>query len=367
MQSGFDRPAATDPAVRPDLRPETAGMRATLSPGRFRGAERAPPLPTPLVYSRSHKGRSPSYVRIMERMFGACRAGLGDVLFSRAPLLFLRIEEAFFLYVLASLLRALTGRRTAGLLFKPVPLVASPRLHHRFKGRILQWLKHFEAIHTLTVLPFSVHPAFATVARGWIYDVQLWDITDEERAAVEALRRERHPDARPVLTALGTQSLHRGFDLFAAIYAGCDDLRARFQFISCGTVAPAAIPYAAAFCRAGGVAVNRTVSDAELLGAYAASDAVWCLYPPVGDHASGILGRAAQLGIPVVVRYGSLAHRLCIVENVPHVPAAADGVADRLAGPLPLRDDARGRAAAMRFASHSEATLRAALGLPDAG
>jgi hypothetical protein len=46
-------------------------------------------------------------------------------------------------------------------------------------------------------------------------------------------------------------------------------------------------------------ASNRSVTDAELLGAYAASDAVWCLYPPFGDHASGVLGRAAQLGIPV--------------------------------------------------------------------
>ncbi len=71
----------------------------------------------------------------------------------------------------------------------------------------------------------------------------------------------------------------------------------------------------------------------------------------------------AQLGIPAVVRYGSVAHRLCIVENIPHVAATPDGIAEQLAGPLPPRDEARGRIAASRFAGQSEATLRTALGL----
>jgi hypothetical protein len=361
MRAGSELPAATGPSARSDLRPDNRGTSAGRWLWRTRKAKARPGAP--LLYSRRESGRRPAYLRHLERLFGARRAGLRDLLFSRAPVLFLMVEEAFLLYVAVALLRAFTGRRTAGLLLRPMPITVSPRRRYRWKRRVLGWLKRFQAIETLTILPFSVLPASSAIAKGWIYDLQLWDLTEEEREAVELLRSERRPGDRLVLTAIGTQSPHKGFDLFADIYARIAGLRTRFRFIACGKFAPDVADYAAAFCEAGGVAVDRTVSDAELLGAYAASDAVWCLYPPVGDHASGVLGRAAQLGIPVVVRQGSLAHRLCIVENLTHVPATADGVAERLAGPLPPRDEARGRLTANRFARQSEATLRAALGL----
>lgn len=363
MQAGLDMPAAMGPAVRSDLRPETHATPAARTSKPARGANASGPLGSPLVYSRCQTGRRPAYLRVMERLFDARRARLHDLLFSRSPVLFLMIEEAFLLYLVTSLLRALTGRRTVGLLLRPMPLVTSHRPVERCKRLALQWLKRLPGCQTLTIVPFSVFPAFSSIASGWIYDFQLWDLTGEEREAVDTLRRERHPPECGVVTAIGTQNRRKGFDLFADIYTRSCDLRRRFQFIACGKVAPGVADYAAAFSEAGGVAVDRAVSDCELLGAYAASDAVWCLYPPAGDHASGILGRAAQLGIPVVVRYGSLAHRLCIVENILHVATTAERVADRLADPLPPLDDRRGRMMALRFARESEATLRAAFGL----
>ena len=363
MQVGSELPTAMGPSVRSDLESAHYGVSASRWLWRSRTAKVGSHPGAPLLYCETETGRRSAYLRHLERLFGARRAGLRDLLFSRSPVLFLMIEEAFLLYVAVSLLRGLTGRRTAGLLLRPLPLAVSPRRRYRWKRHVLGWLKRFDAIRTLTILPFNVFPAFSAIADGWIYDFQLWDLTDAEREAVELLRSERRPGDRLVLTSIGTQSRHKGFDLFADIYARVGGLRARFRFIACGKFAPALGDYAMAFREAGGVAVDRTVSDAELLGAYAASDAVWCLYPPIGDHASGVLGRAAQLGIPVVVRQGSLAHRLCIVENLPHVPATADGVADRLAGSLPPRDEARGRLAAHRFARESEATLRTALGL----
>lgn len=365
MQAGSDMPAATGPAVRADLRPERldAGVRRWSPWARVRMGNAVRRPDAPLVYTRSETGRRPSYILALERLFGARRAGLRDLFLCRAPVLFLMVEEAFLLYVAIGLLRALTGRRTVGLLLHPMPLAASPRWQCRWKRAVLQRLKPCRSVRTLTVLPFSVFPAFASIADGWIHDFQLWDLVEEERKAVNLLRGERRPGDRLVLTAIGSQSAQKGFDLFADIYARSARLRGRYQFIACGKVAPDAAEHAAVLGEAGGVTVDRTVSDAELLGAYAASDAVWCLYPRVGDHASGILGRAVQLGIPVVVRQGSLAHRLCIAENLQHVAAAAEGIADRLAGPLPPRDERRGRLAALRFAEESEATLRAALGL----
>lgn len=363
MQAGTDMPAAMGPAARSDLRPETRAKPVTRTGQPAKEVNASDASGRPLVYSRSQIGRRPAYLRAMERLFGARKARLRDLLFSRAPVLFLMMEEAFLLYLVTSVLRALTGRRTVGLLLRPMPLVISRRPLMRCKRLALRWLKRLPRCQTLTIVPFSVFPAFSSIANGWIYDFQLWDLTAEERDAVDTLRRERRPSDYGVVTAIGTQNRRKGFDLFADTYTRSSDLRRRFQFIACGMVAPGVANYAAAFCEAGGVTVDRAVSDCELLGAYAASDAVWCLYPPAGDHASGILGRAAQLGLPVVVRYGSLAHRLCIVENILHVATTADRVAERLADPLPPRDAMRGRLMAMRFACESEATLRAALGL----
>lgn len=365
MQASSDMPAATGSAARADLRPERleAGVRRWLNWARVRIGRAAGRPAVPLVYTRGETGRRPSYLRVLERLFGARRAGLRDLFLSRAPVLFLMVEEAFLLYVAVGLLRALTGRRTAGLLLRPMPLAASPRWQCRWKRAVLQRLKPCRSVQTLTILPFSVFPGFASIADGWIHDFQLWDLAEEERKAVNLLRAERRSGDRLVLTAIGSQSAQKGFDLFADIYARSAGLRGRYQFIACGKVVQEAGEHAAVLSEAGGVMVDRTVSDAELLGAYAASDTVWCLFPRVGDHATGILGRAVQLGIPVVVRQGSLAHRLCIIENLPHIAAAVEDAAERLAGPLPPRDEKRGRLAALRFAEESEATLRAALGL----
>lgn len=316
-----------------------------------------------LVYGAGSAGRFPAYMRVLERLFGARPAGWRGILCSRAPVLVLAAEERFFLYVLAGVLRALAGRRTVGLLVRPMPLATSRDGRHRWKRGVLGWLKRIGAVRTLTVLPFSVLPAFAAIADGWIYDFQLFDLTREERAAVELLRGERRPGDRQVLTAIGAQSHEKGFALFSDSYARSSVLRARFRFIACGRVAREMEAQAALFCEAGGVAVDRVVSDAELLGAYAASDAVWCHYPPSGDHACGIFGRAVQLGLPVVVRRGSLGHRLCIAEGLRHVAVTAGDLAGQLSGQLPARDMMGGRLAAMRFARHSEVTLRAALGL----
>ncbi len=320
----------------------------------------------PVVYMHSETGRRPAYLRALERLFGARQGRLRDLFLARAAVVFLAVEETFLLYVLVALVRALLGRRTVGLLLRPMPIAVSPRLRCRSKRMVLRVMKRCRLVRTLTIVPFSVFPAFSAIADDWIYDFQLWDVTEEERKAVERLRRKRRPGNRFVMTALGTQSRCKGFDLFADAFARFSALRKRFTFLACGRVAPDIAEHALVLEEAGGVAVDRVLSDAELLGAYAASDVIWCLYPRAGDHASGILGRAVQLGIPVVVRQGSLAHRLCTVENLLHIAVAPEQIIERLTGPLPPQNAAWGRYAARRFAQRSETTLRSAFGMAPA-
>lgn len=363
MQSSIERPAAAGPFARSGLLPENLTRAEGGWPGRARTVPPADRTGPPLVHVPSAGGRFPAYLRLLERSFGARPGRLRDILFARAPVLFLAVEESFLLYIFAGLLRALIGRRTVGLLLRPLPLAVSGNRRCRWRRAVLGRLRRIGAIRTLTALPFDVFPAFAAIADGWIHDFQLWDLTAEERTAVELLRETRRTGGRLVLTAIGAQDWRKGFDLFSESYVGFTSLRARFRFIACGKVAEEMAAHAAALRGAGGVVVDRVISDAELLGAYAASDAVWCLYPPAGDHACGIFGRAAQLGLPVVVRQGSLCHRLCLLENIRHVAVTANDMTAQLAAPLPPRDMMGGRLAAMRFARHSKAVLRTALGL----
>jgi hypothetical protein len=191
----------------------------------------------PLLYSK-RESRPPACVSApsgapVRRAPGSLR----DLLFSRAPVLFLMVEEAFLLYVAVGLLRAFTGRRTAGLLLRPMPITVSPPVALPLETEHARLAEALSAIETLTILPFSVFPASSAIAKGWIYDLQLWDLTDEEREAVELLRSERRPGERLVLTAIGTQSPHKGFDLFADSYVRIAPASGtRFQFIACGKI-----------------------------------------------------------------------------------------------------------------------------------
>lgn len=311
----------------------------------------------------SQSGRLPAYCRVLDRLFGIRQAGFRDVLLSRAPVLLLFADEGFLRYLFVAFFRAILGRRTVGLLSKPIPLAASRRWRCRWRRAALRQVKRCRFIRTLSTVPFNVFPKLETIAAGWVYDFEMWDLTNAERAAVETLRAERRPGDYLILTTLGKQDRLKGFDLFSDSCARHVALRRRFRFIACGQVEPSLGAYAAVLDEAGGAVVDRRVSNAELLGAYAASDIVWCFYPPVGDHSLGVFGRAAQLGLPVLVRQGSPAHRLCVLEDIPHLAATIGNFVDRLAGPIPARDVPRGRLAAHRFARHSEATLRSALGL----
>lgn len=333
------------------------------------GAEPAVVL---LDLDRPEDGHHPRYRAALGRLLGARRRGLGrESVCARGPVLIPSIEAGFALYVLICLVRALCGRRTVGLLFRPGPALSGRSVRLRAKRLALGLLRRLPRVRTLTILPFAVEPGFADIADGWIYDLQLWDLEPAERAAVRAVRgalaediRER-AGGRTVCCAIGRQDKSKGFDRFVRLYGEDPDLRAAVLFAFGGKVEAEAKRHVLTFEQAGGFACDRPLSDAELLEFYAAADLVWCAYDPDYDQASGILGRAVQGGIPVVVRRGSLLHRLCVLENFPHI--ALDERAERwpdMCAHIPGRDSAeacRVRAHAMEAASLRR--LREALGL----
>jgi hypothetical protein len=330
-----------------------------------------PPI-TLLDIGMSNDGHRSDYVDCLSRLFTIDRRppGIASV-FSARPALVPSIEESLAIYALVALVRAILGRRTVGLLLRPGPVVTRQSLRHRLKGLILRVLRRVPRVHTLTILPFTVEPGFAAIADGWIYDLQLWDLTVGVGAGTTA---DAHAstlgsdvraiaNGRPVCSALGRQVRDKGFDWFADLYVASPALRQAALFVVGGRISADLQDRRQALEQAGGHVCDRLISNRELLDLYAVSDLVWCAYAPDYDQASGILGRATQMGIPVVVRSGSLIHRLCTLEGFPHVAIDAEADGRQLAAPPPRDDPDAATARARRFAAASIRQLRQALGI----
>lgn len=322
-------------------------------------------------------GHHHRYCAAISQMFAVERvSSWGAAVSSRLPLLVPTVESMFLSYSAIAVLRNLLGRRTVGLLFRPGPALAGTSLRLRLKRAILKLLLRLPLTRTLTILPFSVEPRFAEIADGWIYDLQLWDLDAQEcrrvrerpdGEAMDGLRAAIGQAAagRPVCCAIGRQNRDKGFDRFVDLYVSGPGLREAMLFAFGGQVDAGVAAGLPDFRRVGGYGLERELSDGELLDLYGAADLVWCAYDPSYDQASGILGRAAQLGIPVLVRDGSLVHRLCRLEGIAHVAVAfpPDAVCDwtRILA-VPPRQTEAAIERTRRMAASSVRRLREALG-----
>ena len=328
------------------------------------------PNPRVLLEVASLGGHRASYLELFSQMLEGTRTqSILQMIFARQPLFFITLEGSFGLYALVSPLRALLGRRTVGLLLRSGPAVHGKSLRLRIKRIVLKVLRRLQNVQTLAILPFSVEPRFAEIADGWIYDPQLWDLDGDARQKVTYGKGELAKDirrvakGRRVCVAIGRQDLGKGFDRFVDLYSKNPQLRQSMLFAYGGKVAESVIPLVDSFELAGGYSQNRFVTDEELLDLYAASDVVWCAYNPGYDQASGIFGRAVQLGLPVMVRRNSFVHRMCQNENLPHVDIDGDMNWDMTVG-VPQKQAikiATARADGMRGESMSR--LLQALGL----
>ncbi|WP_421729114.1 hypothetical protein [Brevundimonas sp.] len=222
------------------------------------------------------------------------------------PACFLMIEENFFGYAIAAIVRALQGRRTAGLLFRGREAAEGQSLKLRNKAFLLCVMKSLTPVTTMSIVSFSVLPSIARVADDWIDDPQLWDIEDLSTPP-SPLSADLVDLAagRNILVALGAQNREKGFDILARTWLEKPEIRSRWLFVAAGKVAPSAWDIANAFAEAGGGLVDRYVSDDELRSLYGAATVIWALYAPDYDQASGIFGRAVQYEKPVLLREGS--------------------------------------------------------------
>lgn len=333
-----------------------------------------------LLYSRSLAGHRASYLSFFSALLDGVRASASRISIDRRPAIFLMIEENFGLFALLALLRSATGRKTIGLLFRPLPAIEGTSLRLRLKRYMLHLLVRTPRTTVLSIVPVPLLPKSAAIVTGWIYDPQLWDLNARDRQLFTLLRAGETGDeigeaarliemirakaaGRKVLIALGVQSRQKGFESLASQAAALAE--AGYLVVVLGKVAAPMASAKEQLIAAGHWVEDRFASDDEFLAAYGAAHAVWCFYAAGYDQASGILGRAIQLGLPTVVRRASISHKLCLAETTPCAALADPGelcaALDRLeAGLSPA-----GEALANRFGETSTAILKRHLFEPE--
>lgn len=267
-----------------------------------------------VLISRGLDGHRREYVDLFSAVFRGAGWGIRVVrrvrhsLCSRAPVLFLMIEEHTLRFVLTSALRSLSGRRTAGLLFRSSECARPRGLRLLLKHLTLRALRRFPHVTIISILPLQLDRATRFVVNEWIYDPQLWDLR---------YLPDRHPEPwlcrtveaaagmRSIIVALGAQTREKGFCRLAELWTSSNSMRDEFLLVIGGAVSPDATAMADRIRDLGGIVIDRHLTDSELYTLYEAADLVWACYAPEYDQASGILGRAIQRGKPAIVRRGS--------------------------------------------------------------
>jgi hypothetical protein len=234
---------------------------------------------------------------------------------SSRPCFYPMLESNTIAFLINAVVRALRGRRTVGLFFRPAECFFNRRLKYRVKRKLFQVASRLPHVSILTLMPFSVFPRFEEVATGWIYDPQLWDLLHfgfSEKNAFPKLHDLLITEAsgRRILMALGEQQQYKGFDYLVDVWCSSAKIREEFLVVVAGRVNYHSAKKAELFVQQGGLLINRHISDSELLYMYRCADIIWSCYSPSYNQASGIFGRAIQFGVPVTVRKESYLENL---------------------------------------------------------
>ena len=326
------------------------------------------------IYTATLNGHRKSYCKTFLEIFSSVRIDGFSLINHDGPVIFLMIEESFFKFVIVSVLRSVIGKETYGLLFRPKPVVDGLSLRLKLKKYILILFKRLDKIGVILIMPTHLDPGFSDISKSWIYDMQLWDLTSEHDDYFSGLKNgfykheclysriQSSKKGRPVIGAIGAQNGIKRFDFFVNEYKKSISLRKRFLFAFAGKVGEFR-ELIKPFSEVGGFSLDAFITEKELLQIYAVSDLVWAFYADTYDQASGIFGRSVQLGIPVVVREGSLIHKHCVIDGIPHIPLSHDGLDEIAHMNIPEVDIALGKSFRESFKKQSVLNLNQLIGI----
>lgn len=324
------------------------------------------------LYTPSFDGHRKSYFDLISSLYPSVRLTKRKLILHKGSVFFLMIEDSFLLYFAVSIIRYIFGLKTIGLLFRPLPVVECKSLRHLIKKCSLILLKHLSCSSTLLILPSACHKNFYKICDDWIYDLQLWDLDFTDYRYFLEVKNNKGSSrlltdiqtigrGRLILSSIGAQSEIKGFDSFCECYIEHPSIRSKFLFVYAGKI-ESPMECVQFYEKHGGFGENRFIEDHEIFDLYACSNVVWALYSNKYDQASGIFGRAVQLGVPVIVREDSLLHKFCLIEDIKCIATNKDNLIMLLNAEFPKANPNIGLAYRNRFRNFSIEKLNNLLG-----
>ena len=242
----------------------------------------------------------------LEALTGPASHYMRELLKARR-VLFATLDGDIERFLLIAFLRSLLLRRTCGIFIGPLRYLDKPgSLRDRLRGVGLRIVKRLPRVEVFSVIPHPVRPQLGLVTSGWIHDPQLWDLKlgTNGLPQTELSRKVQHlKGQRRLIIYLGKASRRKGLPDLAHLTAG---LEQEVLVVVAGQVLEDGKLAAQELIDRGMVVEDRFISDEELFSLYGVADYVWCVYPPSYDQASGVFGRAVQLGVVPLVRSGSV-------------------------------------------------------------
>jgi hypothetical protein len=271
-----------------------------------------------IAFAVNLQGHRQSYLDLFEAKFGlmpmhgaATTATLARLIESPATL-FITLDDHVATFTRVALERARLRRPTVGLFLRPHACFAPFGAKSITRRALFTALKHAPGLTVATITPFEFAPEFAAISHRGLADPQYWDLLDRADAiALTPLAREikQRAAGRRIVTAIGQIEPSKGHDFLLQALQAQPDL-AQNVLVTIAGEAHRNIDLAMALREAGALVIDRFLSDAEVESLYRVSDAIWGCYAPERDQASGVSGRAFQLGVPLIAREGAIVARV---------------------------------------------------------
>jgi hypothetical protein len=234
---------------------------------------------------------------------------------TRDPLLFPSVDGLFLIFVIIAPLRALFLLRTVAIWHRPKTSTRGSHFKHVIKAYCARVIKKCPMVALISVQRPQYQPEIAGLFTAWIDQIAQWhrpSILPEyqlDYCRFEGLVK-RHAKSRAVVIYLGEITAQKGFEFFTDICFEAKELDAELAFVAAGKVTTEVGFTADRFRQAGGLLIDKYLSDAEFLAGIDLAGWVWNCYRPDNDQNSGIFGFAYQVGARVIVRTGSFIERL---------------------------------------------------------
>ncbi|WP_436798356.1 hypothetical protein [Mesorhizobium ventifaucium] len=273
-------------------------------------------------------GHRESYVETLSGVTGLTRLieprGVSTLrtLLAADSVLFATLEDDIAFFFVVAILRAVLGRRTVAIFMSPRLCFIGGFFKTTVRRHAFRLLKRLRSVTLLSILPFYLDQRFASVADNWIYDPQFWDL-DSRTAYADwpdsALAQDvkRKAQGRPILLFLGGPSVMKGFPFLAKILQAKPAITDRLMIVVAGKVPADQKRFAELVSEAGGLVIDRYLTDDEVLSAKLCATCLWACYDPSYDSSSGLFGRAMQLGKQAIVRRGSYIDSIASHLNYP--------------------------------------------------